>query len=627
LLLARSRRAPMCIDQSQRDDWNHFQEFQTMLYPRESETREVNDLNGLWNFRADTKNAGLAKRWFAQPLTDTQPMAVPASYNDLTQDVSLRDHIGVVWYERTFFVPTSWKDKRVVIRVGAAAHTATLYVNGVELTTHKGGFLPFEAEIDAHVIFGGENRITLSIDNTLDWTTLPVGEVVTQDDVWHNPPTRTQMHEFDFFNYSGIHRAVKLFATPKTFIDDIATTTDVKKTKSSTQGLVNYAIRIGGDSSKSKTTTRIQLIDESGKIVATAIGNSGKLVVDKPTLWQPGHAYLYTLVAQLVDADGTLIDCTRLAIGIRTIRVTKKQFLINGEPFFFKGFSKHDDADIRGKGFDYPILIKDFNLMKWVGANSFRTAHYPYSEELMDLADRQGWVVIDEVPAVGMMRFGTTQQVFTEDHAMKKTLPHHLQTVRELIDRDKNHPCVVMWSLANEARTDEDGAVPYFRQVIAEARKHDPTRPLTMAGCFNPGECKVEGLFDVICINRYFSWYTDCGHLELIEPQLEYDLRTRFKQHSKPIIITEFGVDTIPGFHQDPPVMFTEEYQNEFLRRFLRVVDKLDFAIGAHVWNFADFATNQGVQRIVGNRKGVFTRQRQPKSAAFVLRELWQEKK
>ena len=586
-----------------------------MLYPRESETREVKDLSGVWNFRVDPDGGGEARHWHLGPLPGAQPMPVPASYNDLTQDAAVRDHVGTVWYERSFFVPAAWRDRRIALRVGAAAHRATVWVNGRQVAMHKGGFLPFEADISATVTLGGENRVTISVNNVLDWTTLPTGQVLESRDEWHPAGFKAQGQEFDFFNYSGLHRPVRLVVTPCTHVSDVAVTTDIH----GAAGVVAYTVDVAGG----PAVVQVRLLDAAGDEVAATEGAQGRLEVANARLWEPGNAYLYTLEVSLAGAAAGRLDVYRLPVGIRTVRVTDKAFLINGKPFYFRGFGKHEDSDLRGKGLDHAVNIKDFNLMAWLGANSFRTSHYPYSEELMDLADRQGLVVIDEVPAVGMSYFADIQKVFIPERINGETLAYHLETLRDLVRRDRNHPCVVMWSVANEARTDEEGAVPYFKRVAEEARALDATRPVTIVGCLPPGDCRVADFFDVICVNRYFSWYSDSGHLELIERQVEHDLRKRYDLHRKPVLVTEFGADAVAGLHQHPPLMFSEEYQAEFLAAFGRAFDRVDFLIGEHVWCFADFATGQNITRVIGNKKGVFTRQRQPKAAAFVLRERW----
>jgi len=581
------------------------------MYPRESETREVKNLSGIWSFKLDKEGCGRKEEWFTRPLEETRLMPVPASYNDVTQEAEIRDHIGEVWYERTFFVPTSWSRHRVVVRIGAASHHSTVWINGQEVARHKGGFLPFEADISERIDCGEENRITIAVDNILDWSCLPPGEIKTFSAKTHPAGHRILEYHHDFFNYAGIHRPVVLYTTPKQFISDMTVTTDI----SGSSGLVNYRIDISDDADD----VHVRLLDAQGDEVANGNGTCGDLTVDNAHLWAPGKPYLYMLEARVRKEA----DVYRLPVGIRAVEVTEKEFLINGKSFYFRGFGKHEDSDIRGKGGNHAVNVKDFNLLKWIGANSFRTSHYPYSDEIMDLADREGIVIVDEVPAVGFHMWNLEERVFRDGRVDENTLAHHLEVIRELIARDKNHPCVVMWSVGNEAATYEEASEPYFEAVIREAKRLDPTRPVALVECVKPHECHTAHLPDVIGLNRYNSWYEDSGHLGVVEHQLEPELREWHERFGKPVLMTEYGADTVAGFHGDPPLMFTEEYQCEMLARFHNVFDRLDFVIGEHVWNFADFATKQGTTRVLGNRKGVFTRQRQPKAAAHLLRKRW----
>lgn len=583
-----------------------------MLYPRESETREVRDLCGIWNFRADPDGLGRRQSWFAAPLADTILMPVPSSYNDITQDARLRDHIGDAWYDRTFYVPAPWQGRRIMLRVDSATHHAEMWVNGESVATHKGGYLPFEADVGDKLRYGSENRVTLVVSNVLDGTTLPPGRVETVKHPWGTVTTQCQSH--DFFNYAGLHRPVRLYTTPTIHIDDVT----VETTLEGRDGFVAYSVRV----SARPAAVQARLLDAAGGAVAAAVGRQGRMRVRRASFWAPGSPYLYLLEVSLLQRDGTVADVYRLPVGIRTVAVRGRQFLLNGEPFYFKGCCKHEDADLRGKGFDAVTTVKDFNLLAWMGANSTRTSHYPYAEEFLDLADRLGIAVIDESPAVGLTRWG--QGPFFRGGAEGEALlAHHRQVMRELVARDKNHPCVVMWSVANEPASSEPASRSYFRKVVAETRGCDSTRPVTMVTCTALEDEQTGGFLDVICLNRYTAWYTNCGRMEIIEPQMVHELRQWFRRFRKPMLLSEYGADTIPGFHSDPPVMFSEEFQQEFLDCYHRALDRCDFIIGEHVWNLADFATQQEVRRVGGNRKGVCTRQRQPKMAAHRLRERW----
>jgi len=595
-----------------------------MLYPIENKVREVKNLNGIWNFKIDIDNVGLAQKWYERPLTEPIPMAVPASYNDMFTDEKAKEHIGYVWYEREFIIPESWTEKRIVLRFGSATHHAIVWVDGMEVARHKGGFLPFEADITGLVAGSDEenHRLTVALSNILDWTCIPCGEIIEKEGAGYPEGFKFQETYFDFYNYSGIHRPVKLYTTPKKYIKDIVIKTEVQGLSAST---VAESAVVKAWIAATDELTVVKVADEQGKIVAAAepqkceTGYYAEIKLENPHLWNPGAAYLYKL-----NVEGKE-DCYTEPFGIRTIETTDKEFKINGKPFYFKGFGRHEDSDVHGKGLDEALNIRDFNILKWLGANSFRTSHYPYSEEQMMLADREGFVVIDEVPAVGMC-FWDGRKVFDGQRVNEQTLEHHLDMLKAMYERDKNHPCVVMWSVANEANTGEDGAVPYFKKVTETMRNLDDTRPITIVHTTGADEDKISQWVDVICVNRYYAWYTDHSRLDVIGLQLRNEMNRWFEKYNKPIIMSEYGADTIAGLHKLPPVTFSEEFQCEYLNEFHKIFDELDFMIGEHVWAFTDFQTKQGLNRVDGNKKGVFTRNRQPKMAAYLLKKRWTEK-
>jgi beta-glucuronidase len=318
---------------------------------------------------------------------------------------------------------------------------------------------------------------------------------------------------------------------------------------------------------------------------------------------------------------------------VRTVAVDGARFLINGEPFHFTGFGKHEDIPVIGKGHNDAFVVHDFELLKWIGANSFRTSHYPYAEGVLDYADRQGTVVIDETAAVGLNMglgggiFGAQgYTTFSPETVNDQTREVHAQAIRELVARDKNHPSVVLWSIANEPESDTEGAERYFKPLFDLTRELDPTRPVGFVNVMLApyGRCRVSQFGDVLMLNRYYGWYVDTGDLEAAETAWENELRGWAKE-GKPIIITEYGADTYPGLHSLLPEPWSEEYQVAYLEMNHRVFDRIDAVVGEQVWNFADFATTSGIMRVGGNKKGVFTRDRQPKAAAHVLRRRWRK--
>jgi beta-glucuronidase len=586
-----------------------------VLPPRDTPTRERKSLGGLWRFALDPSGKGREQGWAEALPDEAGEMPVPASYNDIVP--GLRDHVGEAWYETEVRVPAHWQGQRVVLRFESATHRAAVFVDGHPLTEHEGGYTPFEADVTEVVSPGGVTRITVAVDNRLTWQSIPPGFI----DETEAGPRQRYFH--DFFNYAGLHRPVWLYATPESHVSDITVTT----TLDGPAGLVAYE---AATEAAEGAETHVSLHDAGGREVARATGDTGELRVEEPHLWRPGHGYLYTLAVEL-RRDGTVVDSYSLPVGIRTVTVEGSRFLINGEPFYFRGFGKHEDAPVAGKRHDDAWMLHDFALMDWLGANSFRTTHYPYAEAVLEFADRHGIVVIDETAAVGLnaslggVLGGVTFDTFSPETVNDETREVHAQAIRELIARDKNHPSVVIWSIANEPESWTAEARDYFEPLAAEARAADPTRPVGYVNFMQatPDRDTIAELFDVVMLNRYQGWYTHTGDLAGAERALEAELSQWVERLERPIIFTEYGGDAVAGVHGVAGGPWTEEYQAELLAMFHRVFDRFDAVVGEQVWNFADFATAPGVMRVDGNKKGVFTRDRRPKAAAHLLRRRW----
>ena len=438
-----------------------------MLYPVMTKSRMLFDLSGIWAFRMeDEEGQGEREGWAGKPLPQPMTMAVPASYNDMKACAKLRDYHGVVYYQTTVRLARTMLEERLVLRCGAVTHHAKVYLNGSLVMAHRGGFLPFEAEVSGFAK-EGDNLLTIAVDNRIDHSTLPVGEQKVTP-----AGEKVNATNFDFFNYAGINRPVKLYTTPQDFIADLTVTADVDFESGS--AVLHYAITALGEGEG-----RVAVYDEAGSLVGQGEGKTGDVTIEKVRLWQPMDAYLYEVRAYFG------MDEYILPYGIRTVRVDGTRFLINERPFYFKGYGKHEDTYPNGRGFNEAMNVKDLALLKWQGANSFRTSHYPYSEEMMRLCDREGIVVIDECPAVGLnLRmgggfFGATPGATFDPETGIKTGEHHQDVLRELAARDKNFACVVMWSIANEPDSNGEGAWEYFAPLFALMRELDPQhRPL-----------------------------------------------------------------------------------------------------------------------------------------------------
>ncbi|KAJ5738119.1 glycoside hydrolase family 2 protein [Penicillium malachiteum] len=388
----------------------------------------------------------------------------------------------------SFLTRSPWAGEKYFIRVDAATNHGRVFVDSQFVTKHSGGYTSFEADITHLVAAGKEFRLTIA--------------------------------QYDFYNYAGLARSVWLFSVPKTHIQDITIVTDV----ADTTGIVDYQVTT--NESFSVEQFRVSVIDEEGKVMAQANGQQNRLQVDSTHLWQPGAAYLYQLEVELLSSRDSqmVLDIYSIATGIRSVRVSGMQFLINNKSFYFTGFGKHEDTAI---------------------PNSFRGSHYPYAEEVFDYAERHGIVVIDETAAVGLnmaivegILGKKAPPTFSSDTINDRTQSAHKQAIRELISRDKKHPCVVLWMIANEPASGEVGATEYFEPLVKLTRELSPSRPVCFANmASNPvNRDLISGMFDVVSLNRYFGWYRNTGQLDMAEDALHEELSGWQEKYGNPII-------------------------------------------------------------------------------------------
>lgn len=570
-----------------------------MLYPQSNPYRQHIDLSGFWDFQFDPGDEGAHIGW-GEGFTGGQPIAVPASWND--QFATGRDYLGVAWYQTHFSRPWGWGEKRVYLRFNSVNYLAEVWLNGVRLGEHEGGHLPFIFDVTDQI--RDDNQLVVRVDGSLAPDHVPPGNLNAAPGETFNRRDFPDAN-FDFFPFCGIQRPVLLYATAPDAIQDITVITDIQ----GTTGLVYVEVDAPADA---RITGR--LTGHGVDLHAAYHEGMLEFTVPDAALWQPGAPNLYDLTVEL-ERDSVVYDRYTLSIGIRTFTVEGDRLLLNGQPIMLRGFGRHEDFPVTGRGYLPAVIVKDYALMHWVGANSFRTTHYPYSEQMMDLADQLGFLVIAETPAVGL---------FFSQNGLEHRAEVCRQQMRELIARDKNHPSVVMWSLANEPHSGgQPAAKPFFRDLYDLAKSLDGSRPVTVVSYVGEHEEAFE-FCDVVCLNRYFGWYSESGEIDRGVARLSAELDALHSKYPKPLILSEFGADTIPGWHALEPEMFSEEYQADMLAAYLRLLESKPYVAGAHVWNLCDFKTAQGVIRMGGmNYKGVFTRDRRPKLAAHKLRALW----
>ncbi len=549
-----------------------------MLQVQNNNKRKVISLDGIWNFRKEEE-------------TSFRPIAVPASWNEQYED--LYDYHGVGIYEKIFFSPRRNDDEAVVLRIGSSPCKTTVYVNDVKVMYDEENSLPFEADI-TDVLREGENLLRVSCDTSLDiWAIPPATQLGEQAHAGFYNAYPDVM--YDFYPYSGIHRSVTLNIIPKKKIEDVTVKTYILD-----DGTAKVTYSVEGNVDGISVST-------DGQTLNTA---EGEFIIKNPRIWGIYKPELYNLVVT-TDTDEYTVR-----YGIRTIEVRGKNLYLNGEKLFLKGFGKHEDFPLIGKGFFAPSVMRDFDLMKKLGANSFRTSHYPYDEQMLDMADEFGFLVISETPMVGLC-----DRMYSHEGMVDKCLA----IVERLIKRDKNHPSVIAWSLANEPDTcNEDGHV-FFKAITDKARELDNTRPLTYAAHCQPVDNPEAKYFDFLGVNRYYGWYDVPGDLNAALAALKENIEAYEEMCNMPILVMEFGFDAVAGLHTDPPMMFSEEYQAQMIEAQYNLLKELPYICGTHIWAFADFRVNQTHRRVVDNRKGIFTRTRDPKMSVKAVKEMWKD--
>ena len=575
-----------------------------MLYPQMNKNRSLYSLDGIWEFYKDCtdiefKNVNLAD---LSKIKDKRAIAVPASWNDQYDD--LFQFHGKGWYEKKFYVPNVDTQKDVYIRFGSVSGKAKVWVNGSYVMEHIGTALPFEAKITDYIKTDEENIVTLLADNTLDPWALPPATLMENEGRMGFSSSYPAV-TYDFFPFGGIQRSVYVYTVSKLRIDDITITTSVNGDDASVKYKIDFNAPYTGDINIS--------VDNLTTVVKSSGENFvvGELEIENVLLWDIGEPNLYEFKVELMSDNNR--DSYVQTFGVREVEIKDNKLFLNKREIFLKGFGKHEDFHIIGKGFNHAVTVKDFALLKWIGANSFRTSHYPYDENILDMADREGILVIAETPFVGLNSRNYTEEILNKA----------VSVINEMINRDKNHPSVIMWSLANEPVVETDEGEHFFKVMAETARSLDATRPITYVAFFEPEHNRGMKYYDIICINKYYGWYEYPGQIDDSLSEFIKCTDRFYNTFKKGIILTEFGADAIAGIHTNPPQMFSEEYQSDMIEKQYELFRKQPYAVGTHVWAFSDFKTAQTISRIVFNRKGVFTREREPKMSAHTLRRLW----
>ncbi len=540
-------------------------------------------------FFADDSFNKNRKRLVEYEFDAARELQVPGDWN--TQREDLYRYEGTVWYRTKFNAEP--RDGRTFVYIGAANYESVVGLNGKVLGLHLGGFTPFNYEI-TDILREGENSLIVKVDNKRMLEAVPTVNS-------------------DWWNYGGITRSVYLVHTPETFIRDYSV--QLKPgTKDTLQGWIQL------DGSQAEQDVKVE-IPEAGIVITARTDASGhadfEFLAQKRkksllSLWSPESPKLYDVV---VSSE---TDSVRDRIGFRTVEARGTQILLNGEPVFCKGISIHEET-LRGnggRGHGEANAREILGLVKELGCNFVRLAHYPHDEAMIRVADEMGIMVWDEIPVYWTIAFDNPD-----------TYANAERQLTDMIARDHNRASVIIWSVSNETPRGAD-RLTFLTDLINKARELDATRLISSAmekDYIDATHCTLNDdlmqVADLLSFNQYVGWYDgDSDKCDRIEWVFSVD---------KPVFISEWGGGALYGRHGDRTERFTEEYQAYLYEKNTQMLDRISELAGTTPWVLKDFRSPKrmldGVQNDY-NRKGLVNEKGEKKQAFFVLQKWYQSK-
>lgn len=509
-------------------------------------------------------------------------MAIPSDWN--TQVERLFYYEGTVWFKKSFDYDLK-KGKRLFLYFGAVNYKADVYLNGKKLGTHEGGFTPFSFEI-TDIVREKDNFLVVKADNTRKKEAVPT--------------TNT-----DWWNYGGITRDVLLFEEERSFVEDYSI-----QLKKSTKNTISGFIKIN-NLDKKNDIVNIKIpelkLNYEGKISSDGIFNF-EIINYKILYWSPKNPYLYDVF--ITYKNQILKD----KIGFRTIETKDGKILLNGNQVFLKGISIHEENET-GRGNSIEDAERLLNWAKELGCNYVRLAHYPHNENMVQLAEKMGLMVWEEIPVYWTIDFTNAQ---TYKNAEKQ--------LEEMISRDKNRCATIIWSIANETPISNTRNL-FLSNLITTAKSIDDTRLISAAlltrseGLNSYIDDAIAENLDIISFNEYLGWYG--GNLEDAE-KINW-----FSKYNKPVIVSEFGGDAKQGLHGAKNERWTEEFQEYLYIQNLKMIEKIPNISGISPWILVDFRSpRRNLPEIQDgfNRKGLISNEGQKKKAFYILRDFYSKK-
>ena len=534
-------------------------------------------LDGEWEFRLDPSHEGEAQGWRlpTASLQGWSMVLVPHTWQISEESAG---YLGVAWYRRGFEVPESWSGKMIRVEFEAVFHSAVVWLNGKPVGSHlRKGYTSFTLDITSAVVPGRTNLVVVKVDNSFDQNMLPRG------------------NSYDWTPDGGIIRPVSLLVSPKTLIERV----DIDAQPDLAAGSATLAIRAvvrNAVSEARKIEIGYEIVErETGRVVLRAdrvstasLGPETReeialpvRVFPNPRLWHFDHPHLYRLTVT-ISSGGQPAHAFSTTFGVRKIEVKDGGFYFNGERVWLMGVERMAGSNPQyGMAEPESWIVHDHDDLKELNC-VFTRVHWQQDVRVLEYCDRHGILLQEEVPTWGGATFSDMG-----DHPSPEIVENGLEQLREMIQRDRNHPCIFSWGLCNEINGQNPAAYQFAKRMYEEAKKLDPNRLRSYASnsLEETPEKDVAGLMDFIEWNEYYgTWYK--GGVPEVKRNLE-EIHRAFPD--KPIVISEYGYCACTA---DRP-------ENDLVR--LRILEAHDdsyrqypFVAGAIFFCYNDYRTHMG---------------------------------
>ncbi|ANU44788.1 beta-galactosidase [Enterocloster clostridioformis] len=561
--------------------------------------RSVINLNQDWRFIQ--KNAGLPE---VLPV-DWKQISLPHTWNAVDgHDGNGSYDRGTYWYAKSFPTPRQpLPGGKVYVEILATGQQASVYVNGTKVTYHEGGYSTFRADITQLCKEDEDNLLVVCCSNEDKSSVYP------------------QMADFTF--YGGLYRGVNLISVPEAHFDleyyggpGLKVAPKPCEEGGAVFEIVSYPVNIDEN-----FTVMYSIWDADGREAASAVRPADEtkvsIYVPDAVNWEIDAPYLYTVTAVL-QRRNEAYDEVSARVGVRSFSCDPdKGFIINGVETPLRGVSRHQDRLYKGNALTREEHYEDAKIIKELGANTIRLAHYQHSQDFYDACDELGFIVWAEIPFISSMN----QDPAAHDNCISQ--------LKELVIQNYNHPSICFWGISNEILVGgiSEKLIENHRELNTLCKKLDPTRLTTIAHVtMTPIDSPMHGITDVESYNHYFGWYG--GRMEDNGPWFDH----YHEVHPDICVgVSEYGCEGIITYHGPNPACkdYSEEYQALYHEHMAKVLEERRWLWSSHVWNMFDFgcaARDEG--GVAGrNNKGLVTMDRKTKKDSYYVYQAYWSKK